>query len=197
MIRIAVFASGAGTNALQLLATAQTLSRVQIKLVLVDRKDAPLLAQLKSDAFTPVKTCVVVPDDSLRGLERRAEHERQILAILAEHEIDFIFLAGYMRILSPHFVSKFKARIVNIHPSLLPKFPGLNAYENAFASEEGTSGITVHLVDDGVDTGPVLAQESFERQPTDTLADFIARGKSIEWILYPQILRNLDLNGTL
>jgi phosphoribosylglycinamide formyltransferase-1 len=89
------------------------------------------------------------------------------------------------------YSSQDESRIVNIHPSLLPAYPGLHAYERAFAAQDKNGGVTVHLVDAGMDTGPVLAQKSFPREAGDTLQSFTERGLALEWKLYGDILRQL------
>jgi phosphoribosylglycinamide formyltransferase-1 len=115
--------------------------------------------------------------------------------------MDFLVLAGYMRILSESFLRAYKDprgfyRIVNIHPSLLPSFPGKSAYEDAFNYGVKVSGITIHLVDEKVDHGYILAQEAFPRFDDDTLATFKARGLAVEHKLFPEVLQTLA-NGEL
>lgn len=136
---------------------------------------------------------------SHRGLSRQ-EHEDLLLAELAKHKVDFVVLAGYMRILTSHFLKSFRDpagyfRVINIHPSILPAFPGANAYEDAFAYGVRLSGITVHLVDEEVDHGPIIAQEAFERLDSDTLESFKARGLEVEHRLYPAVLHQVALQG--
>lgn len=133
----------------------------------------------------------------------RVEHEEAVHAELSKHNFDFIVLAGYMRVLSPAFLKHYRDangffRVINIHPSMLPAFPGKNAYEDAFASGATESGITVHLVDEEVDHGPILAQRAFPRRPDDTLETFKARGLAVEHELFPQVLQKIaDLKGDL
>jgi phosphoribosylglycinamide formyltransferase-1 len=106
-----------------------------------------------------------------------------------------------MRIIGPTLLETYskngKSRIVNIHPSLLPAYPGLHAYESAYQANEKKSGVTIHRVDAGVDTGPILLQQSFERAPTDSLSDFMDKGKALEWKMYAQVLKKLDEQGDL
>ena len=134
-----------------------------------------------------------------RGMPRE-EHEQKLLEILARYDFNFLVLAGYMRVLSPGFLHSFKDardfyRIINIHPSLLPAFPGAHAYEDAFNYGVRLSGITVHLVDEKVDHGPILAQASFPRLGDDNLSAFKARGLALEHKLYPEVLQEISLNG--
>jgi formyltetrahydrofolate-dependent phosphoribosylglycinamide formyltransferase len=123
-----------------------------------------------------------------------------VQAELNKHTFDYIVLAGYMRVLSPAFLKHYRDengffRVINIHPSMLPAFPGKNAYEDAFAAGATESGITVHLVDEEVDHGPILAQRAFPRLTDDTLETFKARGLALEHELFPQVLQKLAKNG--
>jgi phosphoribosylglycinamide formyltransferase-1 len=126
----------------------------------------------------------------------RGDHEKQVFEVLETENLDFIVLAGYMRILSEVFLAHFKDergffRVVNIHPSLLPAFPGKSAYEEAFNYGVKLSGITIHLVDEKVDHGYILAQEAFPRYDDDTLATFKDRGLAVEHRLFPETLQTL------
>jgi phosphoribosylglycinamide formyltransferase-1 len=118
----------------------------------------------------------------------REEHERQLLEELEGHDVEFIVLAGYMRLLSPLMLERWGGRIVNIHPSLLPHFPGAHAHRDVLAAGPHMSGCTVHLVDEGMDTGVVLAQASVPVFPGDTEATLSRRIKIEEHRLYPQVL---------
>jgi formyltetrahydrofolate-dependent phosphoribosylglycinamide formyltransferase len=130
----------------------------------------------------------------------REQHETEVLAELAKHQVDYIVLAGYMRVLTPLFLNAFKHpdgyfRVINIHPSLLPDFPGASGYEDAFAAGVPESGITVHLVDEHVDHGPILAQARFQREPGDTIETFKARGLALEHQLFPRVLQQVSKEG--
>ena len=105
----------------------------------------------------------------------RREHEREIRELLDPLEPDLLCLAGYMRVLSPEFVSAYAGRILNIHPSLLPRFPGLEAQRRALEAGETVSGCTVHFVDEGVDSGPIVVQRSVPVLPGDDEATLSAR----------------------
>ena len=118
----------------------------------------------------------------------REEHEKEIISALQKHEVDFVCLAGYMRLLSPCFISSFQGRILNIHPSLLPSFPGLDAQRQAIAHGTKFSGCTVHFVDDTLDGGPIIAQRVvpvFDDDSEETLA---ARILEQEHTLYAEAL---------
>lgn len=194
MIRVALFASGTGTNAIKLIERAKTLPNIEIPVIVVDQPNAQIITRVKEE-FPHVEVLLIQEKD-------RAQREQKILAELQARSVSWCFLAGFMRILSQSFLDAFKDpcgyhRVVNIHPSLLPAYPGLNSYERAFEANESRSGVTVHLVDGGVDTGPILAQESFARAPQDTLQTFIEKGKKIEWSIYPRVLEMIAENSTL
>jgi phosphoribosylglycinamide formyltransferase-1 len=131
----------------------------------------------------------------------RERHESAIVDAISDWQPDWIFLAGYMRILSALFLRRFKDpvtghyRVVNIHPSILPDFPGVDAYRRAFEAGVRESGVTVHLVDEGVDTGTVLAQQRFPRLPEDDLPAFISRGQALEHRMYVEVLSRIAGNG--
>lgn len=179
-------ASGAGSNALALLEESVFLKNIKITTLIVDRLKAPVIEIVsKKFPFVELKIIEKLKDES------RQNHEEKILKNLIE--IDWVFLAGYQRILSSTFLSRFNRRIVNIHPSLLPDYPGLNAYERIYNDKYSRVGATVHFVDHGVDTGPIIEQSKIlPAQPGETLGDFISRGKESEWKLYRSVLRYLN-----
>ena len=125
-----------------------------------------------------------------RGL-KRTEHERLVDATLRDHGVDWVCLAGYMRLLSPWFVDRWKWRIVNIHPSLLPSFPGLHVHEQVLAYGARVSGCTVHLVDGGMDTGPIVVQRSVAVLDDDDPAALAARVLKQEHVAYPEAMKRL------
>lgn len=192
-INIAVLASGRGSNLqaiLDAISAGNLDAKVQIVLVNVPGAGAIDIAA-KHGVVT-----AVVPN---AGLTRK-EHEEKVIAELNKHDLDFIVLAGYMRVLSSGFLSNFKDprgffKVINIHPSLLPAFPGTRGYEEAFEYGVKVAGVTVHLVDEKVDHGPILAQATFSRSEDDTIESFKARGLRIEHELYPQVLQNIARDG--
>ena len=125
-----------------------------------------------------------------RAIERRGrnreEHEREIISVLREHQVDLVCLAGYMRLLSPCFIEAFRMRILNIHPSLLPAFPGLDAQRQALAHGVKVSGCTVHFVDESLDGGPIIAQRTVPVLEGDTVETLSARILEQEHKLYPE-----------
>jgi len=125
-----------------------------------------------------------------RGKKREA-YDAEIVEILHAHQVDLVCLAGFMRLLSPVFVRAFPGRIVNVHPALLPAFPGLDAQRQAFEHGVKVSGATVHLVDEGLDSGPIVAQEAVSVLSSDTPESLAARILEAEHRLYPRAVRLL------
>jgi phosphoribosylglycinamide formyltransferase-1 len=124
----------------------------------------------------------------------RAEHDREVVAALQKHQIDLVCLAGYMRLLSPWFVQQFPRRILNIHPSLLPSFPGLEAQEQAFAYGVKVSGCTVHFVDEELDHGPIILQRTVPVLDTDDEHSLAVRILEQEHLAYSEAI-NIVLQG--
>ncbi len=188
-LNIAILVSGRGSNLKAILeAIREKQLDASVKVVISNKPDVAAL-KIAADYGVEAK---VIPSAGLQ----RTEHEKLVYDSLSKLSIDYLVLAGYMRIITPFLLSKFRdergfIRIVNIHPSLLPAFPGANAYEEAFNYGVKVSGITIHLVDEEVDRGPILAQEAFERLPEDTLESFTKRGLAIEHRLYPKVLQQL------
>ncbi len=128
--------------------------------------------------------------------ERRLAHEEVVESNLQSSDAELVVLSGYMRILTPSFVSKWKGRIVNVHPSLLPDFPGAHAHRDVLSAGVDTTGCTVHMVDEGVDTGPILAQREVPVMPDDDEASLQERVKLVEHVLYPEVI-DLLCNGRI
>jgi len=126
---------------------------------------------------------------------RREEHDREVVAALQQRKVDLVCLAGYMRLLSPWFVQQFPRRILNIHPSLLPAFPGLEAQEQAFAYGVKIAGCTVHVVDEELDHGPIIMQKAVPVLDTDDERTLAARILQQEHIAYTEAI-NLVLTGS-
>ncbi|MBA2347295.1 MAG: phosphoribosylglycinamide formyltransferase [Solirubrobacterales bacterium] len=153
-MRVGVLASGAGTNLQALLDGVHAPGgAVEIVAVASDQPAAPALRRAEAAA---VATRVFAPADHAD----RAARDAALLAWLEEQDVELVVLAGYMALLDAAFVQRWAGRLVNVHPSLLPAFPGLRAIEQAFAYGVDLYGVTVHLVDEGVDTGPILLQEA-------------------------------------
>jgi phosphoribosylglycinamide formyltransferase 1 len=190
-LKIAMLASGRGSN-VQAIANAIEQGQLDAEIVcLITNIEGAGVVDIANTYGIPIH---VIPH---QGLERQA-HEAQMLQVLSEYQFDYLVLAGYMRLMTPRFVQHFNQngqyRIVNIHPALLPSFPGTHGYEDAFEYGVKLSGITVHFVDEGVDSGPILLQSVFERRDDDTLESFKARGLGVEHKIYPQALQLLAEN---
>ena len=173
---IGVLASGEGTN-LQALIEAG----LPIRAVASNRKGARALERARA-AGIPVGTF------SLECHASREERDLVMATWLEEHGVDLVVLAGYMHLLTQPFLDRFPERIVNIHPSLLPAFPGLRAIDEALAAQVETTGVTVHLVDAGMDSGPVLRQERVPVEPRESLVERI---HAVEHRLLPEVVREL------
>lgn len=196
MKRIAIFASGAGSNALNLLEHAKLYSQISLSHVIIDTETSPL-PEILREKHPEVHSVRILPNPALKGKERKRDHETRIINVLREAGIEWILLAGYMRILGPDLLTAFHQKIINIHPSLLPLYPGVDSYRRAYEDGVSESGVTIHIVDEGVDTGPIILQEKFARTQADTLADFIQKGKDLEWKMYPQVLKMINESASL
>jgi phosphoribosylglycinamide formyltransferase-1 len=173
---IGVLVSGEGTN-LQALIDAG----LPIAAVASNRKEARALERARS-AGIPTATF------SLDCYDSREERDLVMATWLEEHGVELVVLAGYMHLLTGPFLDRFPGRIVNVHPSLLPSFPGTRAIERALEAGVETTGVTVHLVDEGVDTGSVLRQEAVPVEPRETLVERI---HAVEHRLLPDVVREL------
>lgn len=185
-MRFAVLVSGQGTNLQALLDAAGRgeLAPAEIALVLSNRPDAPALARAAS---ADVATAVV----DHRAYADRRSFEEAMLAILRRAEIEAIVLAGFMRILTAHFISAFPLRILNTHPALCPAFPGVNAPQQAIDYGVKVTGCTVHLVDAGVDTGPIVSQAAVPVMEGDDAARLHDRIRAHEHRMLPEATRLL------
>lgn len=181
--RVAVLISGAGSNMAALVDAARADDcPFEVGLVLSNRPDAGGLTVARAKGVS-----VAAVDHRPFGKDREA-HERAVDAVLAEHRVEVIALAGYMRLLTPWLVKRWEGRMLNIHPSLLPKYPGLDTHARALAAGDLEAGCTVHLVTEGVDEGPVLAQAAVPMQADDTPATLAQRALTAEHRLYPRAL---------
>ena len=188
-LRIAVFFSGSGTGMDALLRHQGNVQCIhKTVLCVTDREDAGGI-QYAEQHDVPV--LIETLDTSLPIEERRREHEKRIIKQLDGADIDLIVLSGYMRLLSPDFVERFFPKIINIHPSLLPAFPGKDAHTDVLASGVRVSGCTVHVVDAGMDTGPILAQRRVPVFSTDTRSQLAKRVQVEEHRLYPEVIDSI------
>jgi len=177
---VAVLASGEGTN-LQALLDDASLGP-QVALVVSDRPQARAIGRARGAG---VQTVVVEPS----GFQDRASYDEALVALLEDEKIDVVVLAGFMRILGPEVVTRYENRILNVHPSLLPAFPGDRSVAEALEWGAKLTGVTVHLVDDQVDHGPVVAQEAIPVLPDDDRDSLEARVHEVEHRLLPMAVR--------
>jgi phosphoribosylglycinamide formyltransferase 1 len=181
-MNIGVLASGSGTN-LQAIMEACDRGEVAGRVVVVisDRQEA---LALRRAAAQGIPARFVNPGD-FRG---REAYDRAVVALLQEHRVEVVALAGFMRLVSPYFVGMYPNRILNIHPALLPAFPGTRGVEDALAYGVKVSGCTVHFVDEGLDTGPIILQAAVEVKENDTPESLHQRIHREEYRLYPRAL---------
>jgi phosphoribosylglycinamide formyltransferase 1 len=181
--RIGVLLSGRGSNfeALAESAAAGHIPNAEIAMVISNREGAPGIERAKARRIATR----VIPS---KGLERET-YDRQVAVVLDQHKVDLICLAGYMRLLSPYFVSKFPNRILNIHPSLLPSFPGLESQRQALEYGVKFAGCTVHFVDENLDAGPIIVQAVVPVKDEDTEASLSERILKEEHRIYSEAVR--------
>ena len=185
-VRIAVFFSGSGTGMNALLQHQGENGCGHKSVVCVtDKEDAGGIVVARRHGIPLIQEMV---NHQLPVEERRREHEARIIKKLEQYEIEVIVLSGYMRLLSSEFVEQFSPKIINIHPSLLPAFPGADAHTDVLASGVKVSGCTVHVVDTGMDTGTILAQRRVPVFDTDTRAELAKRIQVEEHRLYPSVI---------
>lgn len=184
--RLAILLSGRGSNMLALAEAVRAGALRGLAEVAVVFSNDPAAPGLASAA------ALGVPTASLPSKGRKRESfDLEVVAILQGYRPDYVVLAGYMRVLSPAFVRAFAGRIINIHPADTHRHQGLHAYEWAFENRLPETKITVHLVDEGLDTGPVLAQQVVNLAGADTLAEVQRRGLAVEHTLYADTLAAL------
>ena len=185
MIRLAILLSGRGSNfaAIHQAIAGRELD-AEIVAVISNRGDAPGIERAREWGYD-----AHVIDN--RKFADRLEHEKEILRVLERARADYIVLAGYMRLLSPAFVARYRNRILNIHPSLLPAFPGVDAQAQAIAARATVSGCTVHFVDEGLDSGPVILQRKVDVRDDDTAETLSARILEQEHVAYVEALKRL------
>lgn len=184
-MNIAVFASGSGSN-LQAIIEAVKAGKIEgsINLVVCDQPRAFAIERAKRENIPYFVF-------SAKDYVNKVDFELEILKKLQKHQIDFIVLAGYMRLIGPTLLTSFEGRIINVHPSLLPDFPGKDAIGQALAAKVKKSGVTVHFVDEGMDTGPIIAQRVVEISEDETKESLQTKIHGIEHELYPAIIGEL------
>lgn len=184
-MKIAVFASGNGSN-FEAIAKSMNQGEIEGAIVLVfsDRTEAYVLERAKSLQI-PVRSF------SPKQFTNKVEYEKEILKELKAKEVELLVLAGYMRLIGPTLLNAYPNRILNIHPALLPEFPGLHGIRDAFEAGVKQTGVTVHYVDNGVDTGPILAQKRVNIEENETLASLELKIHQAEHQLYPEVVQEV------
>ncbi|MCM3735737.1 phosphoribosylglycinamide formyltransferase [Bacillus cytotoxicus] len=185
MSRLAIFASGSGSN-FQALVDAVEAGRLdaQLSLLVCDQPGAHVIERANHHH-------VPCFSFSAKAYESKEAFEREIVKKLQEYEIDWIILAGYMRLIGPTLLAAYEGRIVNIHPSLLPSFPGKDAIGQAFKAGVKVTGVTIHYVDAGMDTGPIIAQEAVSVSEDDTRESLQKKIQLVEHRLYVDTVKSL------
>ena len=183
MKNIAIFASGSGSN-FQAIVDAVEFGKIhsaQISLLVCDQPQAKVIERAKK---YHIPTFVF----SAKDYASKQDYETEIRDLLLDLQIDLIVLAGYMKLIGKTLLDRFEGKIINIHPTLLPLFPGKDGILQSYQSAEKQLGITVHYVDSGMDTGKIIAQKSFERIGNETLEEIETRIHQLEHELYPQVI---------
>ncbi len=183
LLRIGVLASGGGTNLQSLIDRCQDGSlKVEIAVVIANNPDAKALQRAESAGLPAL--CI-----DHRSFKSREEFDRAVISTLKDRGVELVVLAGFMRIITQDFIDAFPLRVINIHPALLPAFPGLHVQQKAIDYGARFSGCTVHFVDGGVDTGPIIAQAVVPVQPDDTAETLAARILEQEHRIYPRVVQ--------
>ena len=184
-MKIGILISGRGSNMVAIVEAVKSgeIPDSQVSIVVSDKADAQGLEKAKERG---VETVVIE-----RKGRRREEHDAEIIAELQSRGVGLVCLAGYMRLLSPDFVRAFENRIVNIHPSLLPAYPGLDVHERVLAAGEKVSGCTVHFVNEDLDAGPIILQRAVEVKENDTAETLSARILEQEHVAYVEAVKQI------
>ena len=185
-LRCAILISGSGSGMQAMLEHQQNPNCNHVTTVVVSNKPAVAGIQRAQSFDIPVE--VVELSLTLQGSERRLAHEIAIEKVLQDYDVELVILSGYMRLLSAEFVGRWESKIINIHPSLLPDFPGANAHRDVIAAGVKKSGCTVHYVDAGMDSGEIIAQCEVEVADDDTEETLALKVKQFEHILYPLVI---------
>jgi phosphoribosylglycinamide formyltransferase 1 len=183
MARLAVFASGRGSNFVALAQALRAAGRHRIEFLFCDVAGAPVLERAR-------ELSVPVFEMSYAG-QKREVVEKKVVRHLERRQVDLVALAGFMKLLTPYFIDAFKGPVINLHPSLLPKYPGTHGIEESYASTDRELGITVMRIDAGVDTGPAILQKSFTRTGAESLEEIEERIHALEHQWFPRAIIGL------
>ncbi|MCJ8008027.1 phosphoribosylglycinamide formyltransferase [Lederbergia wuyishanensis] len=183
MKKIAIFASGTGSNFQAIIdAVKAGCLHMEVALLVCDKPGALVIDKAENEK---IKTFVFNPKE----FETKVSFEKEIISRLQENDVDLIVLAGYMRLIGTTLLNTYKNKIINIHPSLLPSFPGKDAIGQAYRAGVKITGVTIHYVDEGMDTGPIIAQRALELSGEETLAEVGQQIHEIEHAFYPEVLQ--------
>lgn len=183
MARLAVFASGRGSNFVAIAECLAAARRHTIEFLLCDVEGAPVLERASE---RKIPTFPI----SYAGLDRQAV-EKKIVRHLERRMVDIVALAGFMKLLTPYFIHGFKGPVINLHPSLLPKYPGVHGIEESYRSTDRELGISIIRIDEGVDTGPVILQKSFTRTGSESLQEIETLIHALEHEWFPRVILDL------
>ncbi len=185
MTKIAVFASGSGTNFQAIIDGVQTkLIHAEVAILVSDKPNAFAIERARQNNIS-------VFQFNPKDYENKQAFEQVILEQLHSQNVEWIVLAGYMRLIGETLLSAYEGRIINIHPSLLPSFPGKDAIEQAYEAKVKVTGVTIHYVDAGMDTGPIIAQAPIFIEDNDTVDMVRTKIQEVEHKLYPEVLAKL------
>ncbi|MGX7203776.1 phosphoribosylglycinamide formyltransferase [Enterococcus pingfangensis] len=187
-MRIAILASGNGSN-FEVIAQAVKEKKIAAEIVLLfsDHRDAYVLERGK-------KFKIACESFEVKEFPDKKQYETALLDLLKRYEVELVVLAGYMRIIGEDLLAAYPKRIINIHPALLPDFPGLHGIKDAYEAGVKETGVTIHYVDSGVDTGPIIAQKAVQIEKTDSLFDLETKIHQVEHQLYPKVLAKIVEN---
>ena len=184
-MNIAIFCSGNGSNFQAIVdAKKRSLFNANIALMVCDNKNAYVIERAKTEQ---IETLIL----DIKDFDSKASYEAEIIKALEKHSIDLICLAGYMRLLLPSFIKRYKNKILNIHPALLPSFKGMHAIKDALSYGVKQTGVTVHFVDEDMDAGPVILQEPIIVEDSDTEERLSIKIHELEHRLYPKCVKLL------
>ncbi|WP_079525823.1 phosphoribosylglycinamide formyltransferase [Halobacillus hunanensis] len=187
MINLAIFASGTGSNFDAIMDAIESGElEARVSLLVSDRIDAGVIEKAQR---RQIDTVVFNP----KSFANKEAFEKALLHDCKDRGVEWIVLAGYMRLIGPTLLTAYEHRILNIHPSLLPAFPGKDAIGQAFDSQVKVTGVTVHYVDDGMDTGPIIDQEAVRIHEQDTKEDIKQKIQAVEHELYPRVIQSLTI----
>ena len=187
-LKLAVLISGSGSGMEALVKYQQSKDCAHITTIVISNQEG-VEGMMRAEELGVKSQVIELPhDEKITGDKARRLHEEMIHNLLIELNIEAVILSGYMRILSPWFVNHWQGRLLNIHPSLLPDFPGAHAHRDVLAAQVKITGCTVHYVDAGMDSGKIISQREVEVFADDNEASLSSRVKLVEHILYPQTI---------